>query len=120
MFKLSDKLNHRLDYSSAIAHRSKGKRVLPQDSAQRRTDSPVVLGHEKSNYEDDAKVSPAAYNLNLPILFVAFNADYIGLPMFGDGTHAQYVKGTLTRKEVPGDHWAVMSHALELNEILLE
>ncbi|KAJ7499636.1 alpha/beta-hydrolase [Mycena latifolia] len=75
---------------------------------------------EKCNHEDDSKVSPAAYILNQPILFVAFNKDSIALPMFGDGTHGQYAKGAVTRKEVDGDHWAVISHASELNSFLLE
>ncbi|KAJ7152851.1 hypothetical protein C8R46DRAFT_1120557 [Mycena filopes] len=40
--------------------------------------------------------------------------------VFGDTTHSRYVKGPLTRKEVDGDHWAVMSHAVELNETLVK
>ncbi|KAJ7183399.1 hypothetical protein C8R46DRAFT_1066900 [Mycena filopes] len=75
---------------------------------------------DKSNGEDDANVPSTAYELNKPVLFVAFNKDVIGLPVFGDTTHSRYVKGPLTRKEVEGDHWAVMSHAVELNEILVK
>jgi hypothetical protein len=62
------------------------------------------------------------YVIKKPVLFVAFNKDPIGLPTFGKTSHDQYVKpGTnLTNKEVDGDHWAVMSHASQLNELLLE
>ncbi|KAJ7663041.1 hypothetical protein B0H17DRAFT_1257458 [Mycena rosella] len=54
---------------------------------------------EKCNHEDDARRDP------------------IGLPIFGDMTHnnKEFVKGTVTRKE---DHWAVVSHAAELNGML--
>ncbi|KAJ7663048.1 alpha/beta-hydrolase [Mycena rosella] len=75
---------------------------------------------EKCNHEDDAKISPEARILHKPILFVAFKEDPIGLPIFGDMTHnnKELVKGTVTRKEVDGDHWAVVSHAAELNGML--
>ncbi|KAF8210825.1 alpha/beta-hydrolase [Mycena galopus ATCC 62051] len=78
---------------------------------------------EECNQEDDAKVPKRLYNLNKPVLFVAFNKDPIGLPIFGKATHAEYVvepDKNLTNKEVNGDHWAVMSHATELNKILLK
>jgi hypothetical protein len=66
-------------------------------------------------------VPETSYDLQKPILFVAFNKDPIGLPMFGKATHAQYVKPdkNVTNEEVDSDHWAVMSHAPELNKILL-
>ncbi|KAJ7250806.1 alpha/beta-hydrolase [Mycena rebaudengoi] len=75
---------------------------------------------DKSNAEDDAKIPSTAYNINQPLLFIAFNHDPVGLPMFGDTTHAQYAKGKVTRKAVDGGHWAVLSHAHEINDILLE
>ncbi|KAJ7575699.1 hypothetical protein C8J56DRAFT_1062928 [Mycena floridula] len=60
-----------------------------------------------------------AYNLNKPVLFVAFTKDDIGLPLFGDATLGQYAQGPMTRAEVAGDHWAVVSHAPEINDILV-
>ncbi|KAJ7982832.1 alpha/beta-hydrolase [Mycena polygramma] len=78
-----------------------------------------VVG-EKCNQEDDARVSSEFFNINQPILFVAFNKDPIALPRFGDETHSEFVKGPYTRKDIDGDHWAVMSHPSELNNILLE
>ncbi|KAF7302361.1 Esterase/Lipase [Mycena chlorophos] len=74
------------------------------------------------NAEDDSKIPESAYVLNKPVLFIAFNKDPIGLPMFGMATHAAFVKpeSNLTNKAVEGDHWAVMSHADELNKLLLE
>ncbi|KAJ7243077.1 alpha/beta-hydrolase [Mycena rebaudengoi] len=68
---------------------------------------------DKSNAEDDAKIPSTAYNINQPLLFIAFNHD-------SHTTHAQYAKGKVTRKEVDGDHWAVLSHVHEINDILLE
>ncbi|KAJ7621601.1 alpha/beta-hydrolase [Mycena polygramma] len=79
-----------------------------------------VVG-EQCNQEDDAKISPELYNINQPVLFVAFSKDVIGLARFGDETHPKFVKGPYTRKEIDGDHWApVTSHSSELNKILLE
>lgn len=73
-----------------------------------------------SHFLHSLDVPSTSYNLTQPLLFVAFKKDYIALPIFGDTTHGQYAKGTVTRKEVDGDHWAVVSHAHELNEMLLE
>jgi pimeloyl-ACP methyl ester carboxylesterase len=67
-----------------------------------------------------SEVPQASYNLTQPVLFVAFTKDFIALPMFGDATHGQYAKGKVTGKEVDGDHWAVLSHAAELNKFLVE
>ncbi|KAF8990696.1 alpha/beta-hydrolase [Hymenopellis radicata] len=74
----------------------------------------------KCNAADDERVPRANVNLTKPTLYVPFTKDDVALPLFGDGTHSQYVKGTYTRKELDGDHWAVMSQAQELNEILVE
>ncbi|KAF7293081.1 Esterase/Lipase [Mycena indigotica] len=79
---------------------------------------------EQYNAEDDAKIPEEAYVLQKPVLFVAFNKDPIGLPtrMFAMATHEQYVKPdtNLTNKAVEGDHWALLSHADEVNTLLLE
>ncbi|KAF7358407.1 Epoxide hydrolase [Mycena venus] len=75
---------------------------------------------EEANLEEDAKLSPSAQDIAQPFLYVAFNKDYVVLPIMGDTIHDKYVKGPMTRKEIDGDHWGVMSHAAELNEILLE
>jgi len=77
---------------------------------------------DKSSAEDDAKVPKSAVTLNQPILFVAFSKDPIGLPLFGTTMHEAYVKpdSNVTYKEVEADHWAVLSHAGELNKMLLE
>ncbi|KAJ7087043.1 alpha/beta-hydrolase [Mycena crocata] len=75
---------------------------------------------EKANAQDDANIPVAAYDIAQPLLFVGFKADVIGLPVFGDMSHGKYAKGAVTRKEVAGDHWAVESHAAEVNEMLLQ
>ncbi|KAF8152127.1 hypothetical protein K438DRAFT_1623432, partial [Mycena galopus ATCC 62051] len=54
------------------------------------------------------------------LLFVACNNDRVAVPAFGGGDHAKYAKGPVTRKEVDGDHCGLISHAREVNEILLE
>lgn len=66
------------------------------------------------------EVPSESYNLNHPVLFVAFTEDVIAIPAFGDGTHTQYVKGPYTRRELAGDHWAVATKADEVNMMLLE
>lgn len=63
---------------------------------------------------------PAAWDIHQPLLFVAFNRDFVVLPVFGDKTHGKYAKGPVTREEINGDHWGLMSHAGELSEILLK
>lgn len=65
-------------------------------------------------------VTPAACEIHVPMLFVAFKQDFIARPEFWTETHKMYPKGPLTLKEIESDHWGVMSHAKELNEILLE
>ncbi|KAJ7888352.1 alpha/beta-hydrolase [Mycena olivaceomarginata] len=75
---------------------------------------------EEANLEEDAKLSPSARDIAQPFLYVAFTKDYLALPILSDPIHGKYVKGPMTRKEIDGDHWGVMSHAAELNEILLE
>ncbi|KAJ6562352.1 alpha/beta-hydrolase [Mycena capillaripes] len=76
--------------------------------------------HEEMFIEDDGKVSPAACEINFPLLFVGFTNDHVARPMFWDEAHKKYPKGTMTRTEVDSDHWGVMSHAPQLNEILLQ
>jgi pimeloyl-ACP methyl ester carboxylesterase len=66
------------------------------------------------------ELPPAARNIAQPFLYVAFNKDIVALPAFADGNTKKYAKGPVTRKEVDGDHWGVMSHAAELNAILVE
>ncbi|KAJ7982831.1 alpha/beta-hydrolase [Mycena polygramma] len=78
----------------------------------------TVLG-EQCNREDNANISPPSYNVNQPVLYVAFNKDAISLPRFADDNHARFVKGPFTRKEIDGDHWAIMSHSSEINKLLL-
>ncbi|KAJ7176129.1 alpha/beta-hydrolase [Mycena crocata] len=75
---------------------------------------------EEGNAEDDANIPLAAYDIAQPLLFVAFTADRISLPIFGDTTTRMYAKGSVTRKEVDGDHWVAESHSPQLNDILLE
>ncbi|KAJ6562347.1 alpha/beta-hydrolase [Mycena capillaripes] len=75
---------------------------------------------EKTNLEDDAKVSPVACEVASPLIFVAFTNDHVSRPIFGDSSHKKYARGKVTRKEIAADHWGVMSHADELNEILLQ
>ncbi|KAJ7207567.1 alpha/beta-hydrolase [Mycena pura] len=75
---------------------------------------------EKCNQEDDAKVPEKSHHLDKPVLSVAFTKDPICLPVFANTSHAQYIKPeNLTNAEIDGDHWAVMSHASEVNKVLL-
>ncbi|KAJ7249071.1 Alpha/Beta hydrolase protein, partial [Mycena haematopus] len=75
---------------------------------------------EPANIEEDAKLPPAARDISQPLLFIPCNKDYVALPIFGDTNHAKYAKGPVTRKAIDADHWGPMSHAAEVNEILLE
>ncbi|KAF8193256.1 alpha/beta-hydrolase [Mycena galopus ATCC 62051] len=75
---------------------------------------------EQANIEEDAKLPPAARDIAQPLLFVACNNDRVAVPAFGDASHAKYAKGPVTRKEIDGDHWGLISHATEVNEILVE
>ncbi|KAJ7310694.1 alpha/beta-hydrolase [Mycena albidolilacea] len=75
---------------------------------------------EEVNLAEDAKLPAAARDIAQPFLYVAFNKDIVALPAFADGSTKKYAKGPVTRKEVDGDHWGVMSHAVELNAILVE
>ncbi|KAF7342198.1 Epoxide hydrolase [Mycena venus] len=75
---------------------------------------------EQTNLEDDKKCPPTAWEFQQPLLFVAFNRDFIGLPVFGDMAHSKYAKGPVTREEIDGDHWGVLSHPGELSEMLLK
>ncbi|KAJ7716680.1 alpha/beta-hydrolase [Mycena olivaceomarginata] len=75
---------------------------------------------EEANLEEDAKLPAAARDVAQPFLYVAFTKDYVALPVFFDGNTKKYAKGPVTRKEIDGDHWGVMSHAAELNAILAE
>ncbi|KAJ7087044.1 alpha/beta-hydrolase [Mycena crocata] len=75
---------------------------------------------EKANADDDANVPSTAYDIAQSLFFVAFTAEFPGLPSLGDMSHGKHAKGPVTRKEVAGDHWAVESHAGELNQWLLE
>ncbi|KAJ7575688.1 hypothetical protein C8J56DRAFT_900660 [Mycena floridula] len=97
-----------------------GQGALPEITCCGRFDCLIVrVLVEKYNTDDDAQIPSTAYNLNKPVLFVAFTKDDIGLPLFGDATLGQYAKGPMTRAEVAGDHWAVVSHAPEINDILV-
>ncbi|KAJ7179748.1 alpha/beta-hydrolase [Mycena filopes] len=75
---------------------------------------------EQINTEDNASISPAASDVSQPLLFIAFAADPVAMPVFGDSAHKLSAKGPVTRKEVGGDHWAIESHGDEINEILLQ
>ncbi|KAF7311282.1 Esterase/Lipase [Mycena kentingensis (nom. inval.)] len=77
---------------------------------------------DPSNAEDDAKAPESTVTLTKPVLFVAFNKDPIGVPLLGTEIHAEFVKPAtnITNKEVDADHWAVLSHAEQLNGWLLE
>ncbi|KAJ7673692.1 alpha/beta-hydrolase, partial [Mycena polygramma] len=76
---------------------------------------------EKASSDDEAKISAAAAGeIKQPLLFVAFKDDPLGVPARVDANHAKYAKGPVTRREIEGDHWALQSHATELNTILLE
>ncbi|KAF7342196.1 Esterase/Lipase [Mycena venus] len=75
---------------------------------------------DQTNLEDDKKCPPATWEFHQSLLFVAFNRDCIALPVFSDTTHNKYAKGPVTREEISGDHWGVMSHAGELSEMLLK
>ncbi|KAF7290224.1 Epoxide hydrolase [Mycena indigotica] len=70
---------------------------------------------------DDARIPAERHTLDRPVLFVAFNGDPIAIPAFGRATHAQYVPvAKNTEKSVDGDHWALLSHADEVNKLVLE
>ncbi|KAJ7205340.1 alpha/beta-hydrolase [Mycena haematopus] len=75
---------------------------------------------EPAIFEEDAKLPPAARDFSQPLLFIACNKDYVGVPLFGDTSHGKYAKGPVTRKGIDADHWGPMSHAAEVNEMLLE
>jgi hypothetical protein len=74
----------------------------------------------KANFCGPKELPAAARDVAQPFLYVAFTKDYVALPAFFDGNTKKYAKGPVTRKEIDGDHWGVMSHAAELNAILAE
>ncbi|KAK7046606.1 epoxide hydrolase [Favolaschia claudopus] len=76
--------------------------------------------NEDANIEEDAKLPASARVISMPILYIAFTKDFVASPAFADGAHQKYVKGPLTRKEIPADHWGMMSHPTEINNLLLE
>ncbi|KAJ6493062.1 alpha/beta-hydrolase [Mycena sanguinolenta] len=75
---------------------------------------------EQANIDEDAKLPAAVRDFVQPLLFIASTKDCISLPIFGDNIHGTYAKGPVTRKEIDADHWAPMSHAPEVNGMLLE
>ncbi|KAF7320763.1 Esterase/Lipase [Mycena chlorophos] len=76
----------------------------------------------EASLEDDAKISESAALITNPHLFIGFSKDPVCRPEFGASSHAPYVRppSNLTNKVVEGDHWALLSHAEEVNGILLE
>ncbi|KAJ7217572.1 alpha/beta-hydrolase [Mycena haematopus] len=75
---------------------------------------------EPANIEEDTKLPTAARDFSQPLLFIACNKDYVALPLFGDASHGKYAKGPVARTEIDADHWGPISHAAEVNNILLE
>ncbi|KAF7349401.1 Epoxide hydrolase [Mycena sanguinolenta] len=75
---------------------------------------------EQANIDEDAKLPTAAREFTHPLLFIACTKDCVALPIFGDSSHGKYAKGPVTRKEIEADHWGPMSHAAEVNEMVLE
>ncbi|KAJ7212991.1 alpha/beta-hydrolase [Mycena pura] len=75
---------------------------------------------DEANLAEDARLPAAARDIAQPLLYVAFNKDIVALPAFADANTKKYAKGPVMRREVDGDHWGVMSHAAELNAILVE
>ncbi|KAK7046607.1 epoxide hydrolase [Favolaschia claudopus] len=75
--------------------------------------------NEDANIEEDAALSPSAREISMPVLYIAFNKDYVALPAFADVGHQKYIKGPFIRKELPVDHWGLLSHPAEVNNILL-
>ncbi|KAF7305230.1 hypothetical protein HMN09_00773700 [Mycena chlorophos] len=71
---------------------------------------------------DDTKIPESAAIISTPLLFIAFTDDTICLPELGYETHAACVQpqSNLTTKAVEGDHWALLSNAEEVNEVLVE
>ncbi|KAK7019099.1 epoxide hydrolase [Favolaschia claudopus] len=74
---------------------------------------------EDANIEEDAQLPPSARDISMPVLYIAFNKDYVALPAFADVGHQKYIKGPFTRKELAVDHWGLLSHPAEVNDILL-
>ncbi|KAJ7021645.1 alpha/beta-hydrolase [Mycena alexandri] len=74
---------------------------------------------DEANAEDDATISSTAREVVQPLLFIPFTEDLIAPPVFGDTAMDRFAKGPVTREEVGGDHWAVQSHALEVNDTIL-
>ncbi|KAJ6506192.1 alpha/beta-hydrolase [Mycena vitilis] len=75
---------------------------------------------EKAVSDEAEKISSEAAEVKQPLLFIAFNGDVVTLPAVGDETHKRYATGTVTRKEISGDHWGLQSHAEEVNAFLAE
>ncbi|KAK7028516.1 epoxide hydrolase [Favolaschia claudopus] len=75
---------------------------------------------DESNLAEADKLPASARDIHHPVLYIAFTKDFVALPIVMDKTHEKYIKGPLTRKEVAGDHWALMSHPKEVNEISKE
>ncbi|KAJ7845149.1 alpha/beta-hydrolase [Mycena olivaceomarginata] len=76
---------------------------------------------DEANLAEHAELRAAARReVAQPFLYVAFTKDIVALPWWSDANTEKYVKGPVTRKQVTADHWGILSHAAELNEILVE
>ncbi|KAJ7722799.1 Alpha/Beta hydrolase protein [Mycena metata] len=75
---------------------------------------------DEANAEDDAKISPTASRVTQPLLHIPFTDNPVIPPILGDASHEKYARGPVTRKEVAAGQWGILSHAAEVNDIILQ
>ncbi|KAI0060511.1 alpha/beta-hydrolase [Artomyces pyxidatus] len=68
---------------------------------------------------DSKNIPKESAEVKQPVFFAACKKDTICLPALGYTSIAASVRGPVTTQEFDADHWAMLSHAEELNDALL-
>ncbi|KAJ7660229.1 alpha/beta-hydrolase [Mycena polygramma] len=72
-------------------------------------------------HEEEAGIDSEKAKVKVPLLYIAFDGDAVGMPKVNDFIHAGYADKTVTRKSIAeADHWGLESHAEEVNAFLKE
>ncbi|KAJ6479527.1 Alpha/Beta hydrolase protein [Mycena vitilis] len=70
-------------------------------------------------HEEEAGIDPEKAKVKVPLLYIAFDGDAVGMPKVNDLIHAGYAVNKVTRKSIAeADHWGLESHAGEVNAFL--
>ncbi|KAJ6476889.1 alpha/beta-hydrolase, partial [Mycena sanguinolenta] len=81
------------------------------------TASPSYLTPEDT---ETIRTSLLSGGLTGPLCWYKGQLEQANIDEDASASHGTYAKGPVTRKEIDADHWGPMSHAAEVNEMLLE